>query len=136
MEIQTNTATQFTARAETVKQDLNAKPVNTNVQNVEKTELERPSLIQAVKPTDESANEKALNESSQSLEVVANDLADMVALMQKGLKFSVDEDSGKQVIKVQDIESGDIIRQIPSEEALKLAEKLSEVSGILMKIEV
>ena len=60
----------------------------------------------------------------------------MVAMMQKGLKFSVDEESGKQVIKVQDIDSGDIIRQIPSEEALQLAEKLSEVSGILMKIEV
>ncbi|MCU7372959.1 flagellar protein FlaG [Paucibacter sp. O1-1] len=54
----------------------------------------------------------------------------------KGLKFSVDDDSGKRVIKVQDIESGDIIRQIPSEEALQLAQKISEVSGVLMKIEV
>ena len=60
----------------------------------------------------------------------------MMSMMQKGLKFSVDKESGQQVIKVQDIASGDIIRQIPSEEALLLAEKLSEVSGILMKIEV
>ncbi|MBR9726760.1 flagellar protein FlaG [Shewanella intestini] len=67
---------------------------------------------------------------------VAENLTNMVSMMQKGLKFSVDEDSGEQVIKVQDVQSGDVIRQIPSEEALKLAEKLSEVSGILMKIEV
>jgi flagellar protein FlaG len=77
-----------------------------------------------------------LESNDQQLQQVAKDLTDMVAMMQKGLKFSVDDDSGKQVIKVQDIESGDIIRQIPSEEALELAKKISEVSGVLMPIEV
>ncbi|WP_351125119.1 flagellar protein FlaG, partial [Shewanella sp. T24-MNA-CIBAN-0130] len=80
--------------------------------------------------------QQAKQKKDDNLTGVANELTDMMSMMQKGLKFSVDEESGMQVIKVQDVSSGDIIRQIPSEEALQLAEKLSEVSGILMKIEV
>jgi flagellar protein FlaG len=134
MEIQTSNSASFIARAETTKSDLNSVPLNTKAINTSHVELDRVSPIQAVKLSDETAT--ANQNKNESLDIVAKELTDMVAMMQKGLKFSVDEESGKQVIKVQDIDSGDIIRQIPSEEALQLAEKLSEVSGILMKIEV
>jgi flagellar protein FlaG len=39
------------------------------------------------------------------------------------------------VVKVTDAGSGDVIRQIPSEEALQLAENLSEVRSLLFKAE-
>jgi flagellar protein FlaG len=45
------------------------------------------------------------------------------------LEFSVDEDSGRDVIKVIDKKSGDIIKQYPSEEVLSLVSKLSEATG-------
>ncbi|GAA0789795.1 MULTISPECIES: flagellar protein FlaG [Pseudomonadati] len=134
MEIQTNNSASFIARAETTKSNLNSVPLNTKNSETKQVELDRVSTVQAVKQQEETATDN--RKSNESLDVVAKELTDMVAMMQKGLKFSVDEESGKQVIKVQDIDSGDIIRQIPSEEALQLAEKLSEVSGILMKIEV
>lgn len=134
MEIQTNNSASFIARAETTKSNLNSVPLNTKNSEAKQVELDRVSTVQAVKQQEETATDN--RKSNESLDVVAKELTDMVAMMQKGLKFSVDEESGKQVIKVQDIDSGDIIRQIPSEEALQLAEKLSEVSGILMKIEV
>ena len=116
------------------KSDLNSVPLNTTAIHGSQVQLDRVSPIEAVKLSDETAS--ANQNKNESLDIVAKELTDMVAMMQKGLKFSVDEESGKQVIKVQDIDSGDIIRQIPSEEALQLAQKLSEVSGILMQIEV
>lgn len=134
MEIQTNSSASFIARAESTKSDLNSVPLSAKKNDLSLVDVKRESSIQAVKQQEETSTDS--KKSNESLEVVAKELTDMVAMMQKGLKFSVDVDSGKQVIKVQDIESGDIIRQIPSEEALQLAQKLSEVSGVLMPIEV
>ncbi len=59
----------------------------------------------------------------------------MMSMMRKGLAFKVDEKSGQAVVTVLDKDTGDVIRQMPSEEALALAEKLSEVTGLLMKTE-
>ena len=42
------------------------------------------------------------------------------------LQFAVDKDSGRTVIKVMDIDTKEMIRQIPSEEVLKFARMLEE----------
>jgi flagellar protein FlaG len=42
--------------------------------------------------------------------------------MQRELNFEVHQESGDTVIKVFNANSGDLVRQMPSEEALKLAE--------------
>ncbi|QUN06847.1 flagellar protein FlaG [Shewanella yunxiaonensis] len=76
-------------------------------------------------------------DSQEQLQTVTEQLSQTMELMRKGLQFRVDDKSGESVVSVLDMESGDIIRQIPSEEALKLAAKLSEVAdGLLMKTQV
>ncbi len=52
-------------------------------------------------------------------------------IQHRSLQFSVDESTGRTVIKVIDKESGDVIKEIPPEEALRLAEKIQEMSGLL-----
>lgn len=54
------------------------------------------------------------------------------------LNFSVDEESGKPVVKVIDFETKEVIRQIPSEEVLtmakaikKLQEDLGSATGLM-----
>jgi len=42
------------------------------------------------------------------------------------LLFSVDQDSGRTVIKVMDMNTKELIRQIPNEEALKFARMIEE----------
>ncbi|WP_418358466.1 flagellar protein FlaG [Shewanella basaltis] len=133
--MEVNNTVQFTRSSEMSKNNISTQPV-LNEPKAEKNKVNEVSSV-----SDTAANDKFVKEVEQEvdkaqLQQVASDLTDMVAMMQKGLKFSVDDDSGKQVIKVQDIESGDVIRQIPSEEALELAKKISEVSGVLMRIEV
>lgn len=48
---------------------------------------------------------------------------------QRNLEFSVDTDSGRDVVKVLDGESGDVIRQFPSEDVLKLARAAAAGKG-------
>ncbi|NQY86528.1 MAG: flagellar protein FlaG [Colwellia sp.] len=63
------------------------------------------------------------------LENVAKQLQEFIGKMNRGLEFSVDKDSGRDVIKVIDKNSGDVIKQYPSEEVLSLVSKLSETIG-------
>ncbi len=60
------------------------------------------------------ANKIPLGEAVQSLNNYVN--SEM-----RTLNFSVDDESGKAVVKVVDFETREIIRQIPEEEALKMA---------------
>lgn len=63
------------------------------------------------------------------LENVAKQLQEFIGTMNRGLEFFVDEDSGRDVIKVIDKNSGELIKQYPSEDVLALVSKLSEATG-------
>lgn len=45
----------------------------------------------------------------------------------RDLAFTIDEDTNRSVVTVKDSKSGDVIRQIPSEEVLKLADRIQEL---------
>ena len=74
--------------------------------------------------------------SPQQLEKVAQQLQEFVGEMNRGLEFSVDTDSGRDVIKVIDKSSGDLVKQYPSEEVLSLVAKLSDMVGGLVDIKI
>ena len=46
--------------------------------------------------------------------------------------FSVDDETGRIVVKVRDVETGDILRQIPSEEMLEFARNASKGVGVTL----
>lgn len=52
--------------------------------------------------------------------------------LQRALQFSVDEESGETVVKVVDAETKEVIRQIPSEEVLAIANRLRSTAGVLL----
>ena len=49
------------------------------------------------------------------------------------LEFSVDNDSQRQVVKVIDPETREVIRQMPSQEALEIAKALDRLQGLLIR---
>ncbi|WP_323846722.1 flagellar protein FlaG [Microbulbifer magnicolonia] len=57
------------------------------------------------------------------------------ALRNYGVQFETSEDSGRVIIRLVDRESGELIRQIPPEEALNAAQRLEEVRGRLLSLE-
>lgn len=68
----------------------------------------------------------------EQLEKMAQQLQDFMGEMNRSLQFQVDEESGRDVIKVVDKNSGELIKQYPSEEVLSLVAKLSETAGFLI----
>jgi flagellar protein FlaG len=96
-------------------------------------EADKVALAKSLTETEQSATVKDEQSEAEVLAEVVEQLSEVVTLMNKGLAFSVDEDSGSAIVKVMDIDTGDIIRQIPSDEALELAQKLQDVKGLLMK---
>ena len=118
-----------TSMAASNRVDLAQVPLKAPTADVE---LKRDAAVSAVEQsTEQSAAE--IEQNPGKLTQVASELSDMMSMMRKGLAFKVDENSGQAVVTVLDRDTGDVIRQMPSEEALKLAEKLSEVTGLLMK---
>jgi flagellar protein FlaG len=72
----------------------------------------------------------------KQLEKVAQQLQDFMGEMNRSLEFLVDKDSGRDVIKVLDKSTGDLVKQYPSEEVLSIISKLSDATGSLIDTEV
>ncbi len=66
----------------------------------------------------------------EQLREAVNQINDYVQSVQRDLSFSMDGDSGRTVIKVIDSGSGELIRQIPSEEVLALATYLQNSGSV------
>lgn len=62
-------------------------------------------------------------------------IKEFVQTIRRDLNFTLDDSSGRVVVKVTDGASGEVIRQMPTEEALRLAESLDEVRSLLFKAE-
>lgn len=60
------------------------------------------------------------------LNQVVESINDYLQATKRLLEFSIDDTTGRTVIKVMDVENDQVIRQIPPEEALKLAARLQE----------
>lgn len=87
---------------------------------------------------DAEVSKKEPEEATQSREPVEDAVIAIQSFVQsirRDLNFSLDDSSGRVVVKVTDGASGDVIRQLPSEEALRLAESLEEVRSLLFKAE-
>lgn len=67
----------------------------------------------------------------QPVEEAVSSIREFTQSIQRNLNFSLDDSTGRVVVKVTDGVSGEVIRQIPSEEALRLAETLDEVRSLL-----
>lgn len=51
----------------------------------------------------------------------------------QSLEFSLDDDSKQMVVKVIDQDTREVVRQIPSVEALEIAKSLDKMMGLLIK---
>ena len=82
--------------------------------------------IKAAKPVAESASPEAVKQATEMINKAIQSLS-------RNLKFTVDEETKENVVKVVDTDTGDVIRQIPSEETLKIANALDQLQGMLIK---
>lgn len=70
------------------------------------------------------------------VEQAVSQVNEFVQNLNRDLQFTVDEDSGRTVIKVLDNETKQVIRQIPPEELLRIANYLLEAEGSSLLLQV
>ena len=64
---------------------------------------------------------------------VVADLNKVAQANAQGVRFSVDEDTGRTVVKVVDTQTDKVLRQIPSVEALKLWRSIEQMQGVMLR---
>lgn len=98
------------------------------------------ATVSAYKPLAAQAEQAATaspaeEQERQPVEEAISSIKQFAQSIQRNLDFALDDSSGRVVVKVTDAVSGDVIRQIPSEDALRLAESLEEARSLLFKAE-
>ncbi|MCC5853793.1 MAG: flagellar protein FlaG [Alkalimonas sp.] len=111
---------------------LNSSSVTSSILSVEKTEArfqveQEPKRIEQLAPDEPQKGGKlepvSRNELNEAVEVMNN----AAAIQKRSLSFSIDDASGREVIKVVDFKTSELIRQIPSEELLKVAQDVKRL---------
>lgn len=88
---------------------------------------EAEQLAQTQSPAEQQA------QSAESLSSAVKAVNDFVSSVNSDLKFSVDNDTGKTIVKVVDKNTDEVIRQVPSEEMMAIAKALDSIKGLLVK---
>ena len=69
----------------------------------------------------------------EQLRQAVRDIQRVVESMASELNFSIDQESGKTVVRVVDSATQKLIRQIPSEDVLAMSRALNRLAGFLVQ---
>lgn len=67
-----------------------------------------------------------------ALRLATHEVEQAVRARTSSLSFSIDQSSGKTIVRITDQETGAVLRQIPSEEMLSLAKAVNQMQGLLL----
>ena len=68
----------------------------------------------------------------RKIESVTRQIDSFLRSMNRSLQFRLDESTGRMIVSITDSETGEVIRQVPGDEALRIAQNLeSRLSGML-----
>lgn len=90
----------------------------------------RPEPVKAQAPQPQVEKKPDPREVRRQMEEASEQLNRQMAQSKRDLSFSVDDVANKIVLTVKNTE-GDVVRQIPSETALKVAHNLADIKGLL-----
>ena len=102
-----------------------------NADNVIRVNFDNRQEIASIKQTQKQPENQQLSEKQKAaISDSVTTLSRSVQSIARSLEFRVDENSGKTVITVRDSDSKEVIRQIPSDQALELSTRLKELQDI------
>ena len=91
----------------------------------------------AAKPATVPVMESAVQQPSRSAEVeqtkqAVQDIERMMKLFSKNLEFAYDASENRAIMRVVDQETREVIRQVPTKEALEIAKALEKIQDMLL----
>jgi flagellar protein FlaG len=123
--------------------DLNVQTISRSISSLEpftRTPLNSNAPLNTsekapVRHTAPGSRESPTFLNSDELKNAVEQLDKLARLVRHELQFSVDETSGRLVIKVIDMESNEVIRQVPPEEVLDLIARFEDFKSVLVSAE-
>ena len=88
--------------------------------------------VSVAPPPRPSRVEESTAASRAAVDQAARHIEDFVKSVGRSLSFSVDESTGHQVLRVVDPNSGEVIRQLPADETLRIARSIDYFQNILV----
>ena len=89
----------------------------------------KPAPVQTTDAVQRSAPAPSMDQVKQAVQ----DINKSMQSLSQGLEFSIDTDSKQTIVKVIDPQTKEVIRQMPSAEALEIAKALDQVLGKLIR---
>ncbi|MEN3043560.1 MAG: flagellar protein FlaG [Fervidobacterium sp.] len=102
-------------------------PGKKEAENLERTNQEtfqNSHVIQNLRKPEKKVEEE--------IDIFKENFEKLKKLFRGEAEFKIDRETNMVVIKIKDPETGEVIRQIPPELAVKLAKNIQELLGILM----
>lgn len=96
---------------------------------VQQANSETPK-VQSIPKVDLKVNTEQMK---QNLQEAIHKLNELVRDGGRGLNFSVDEKLGRPVVLVKNSDTGELIRQIPTEDIVRVAHNIENIKGLLHK---
>jgi len=75
----------------------------------------------------ERRSQEMVQSAARTIELFARDMG-------RSLDFAVDSSSGKQIVRVTNPSTGEVVRQIPSEEVVQIARSLNYLQNVLVNV--
>ena len=94
------------------------------VQNSGTTQVQTAQAVEQTQKTEPTR---------QQIEEAAKTVNEFLKPINNSINFSLDEDTGITVVKVIDVATKEVIRQIPSEEMLVIAKAIDQMKGLLVQ---
>jgi len=100
--------------------------------SVGNTETDKRNLIKSEESLNSQNATAKADRKETSLELVKSAAAQGNSILQatnRNLEFQVDDSTKKVVVKIVDSKSGDVVRQIPSEDMLAFIKRMQDLEG-------
>jgi flagellar protein FlaG len=75
--------------------------------------------------------QQTTQQTRQAVEAAAQQMQSFVSSMGRNLNFSIDGSTGYHVVRVTNPSTGEVIRQMPSEEVLRLAHSFDQIAALI-----
>ena len=110
--------------------------LDTDIKKVSSTEQEKRIPLHEIPDSKRDLKEvPSVELSKKDLDTVVSKLNDYVEQQKRDIRFSVDSDTNKTIVKLLD-SNGDVLKQIPSEEVLAILKGIERNKGLFFEKEV
>lgn len=101
----------------------------------EQAALPAPPAAPAATRVGAAATPETAAEAGAGLKQAVDRINQSLPPSNQGIEFAIDEDSERVIVKVVDRETREVLRQMPTQEALDIAKALDRTQGLLIKLE-